>query len=79
MRVQERDFRSLIYQVAKNKKMLSELLLSKYNRSVLRFFSGKNNTFFSVPTTKQKLFFYKSKISSPFIGNPQPLTSVKRK
>lgn len=79
MRVQERDFWSLIYQVAKNQKMLSELLLSKYNRSVLHFFSGKKNTFFSVPTTKQKLFFYTAKISSLFIGNPQPLTSVKRK
>ena len=46
---------------------------------MLHLFSEGRIIFFSVTTTKQKLFFYKSKISSLFIGNLNALRTVKRK
>lgn len=81
MRIQERDFRSLIYQIEKKKKKPSLNFCFQNTIDlccIFFFFSGRKNTFFSVPTTKQKLFFYKSKISSLFLGDLKPLKSVKR-
>ena len=46
---------------------------------MLHLFSEGRIIFFSVTTTKQKLFFYKSKIKSLFIGNLNALRTVKRK